>query len=139
MKMIEVKRNQAGFTLIELMITIAIVGILAAIAVPSYLTYTEKARFSEVVMATSPFKMAVDVCNQEEGALTACANGQNGVPAAAGALGEVASVSVSATGTITATGSNGFTYILVPTRDAGSGKLTWALAGTSTCLAQGYC
>ena len=47
---------QKGFTLIELMITIAIVGILAAIAIPSYLSYTEKARFSEVVQAAEKLR-----------------------------------------------------------------------------------
>lgn len=133
------KRAQSGFTLIELMITIAIVGILAAIAVPSYLSYTEKARFSEVVMATSPFKMAVDLCSQATNALTACANGQNGVPAAAGSSGEVASVTVAANGTITGTSANTDTYILIPSRDATTGQVTWAVSGTSTCIAKGYC
>jgi len=133
------KKAQRGFTLIELMITIAIVGILAAIAVPSYLTYTKKARFSEVVMASSPFKMAVDLCAQSTDALTACANGQNGVPAAAGAIGEVTSVVVAANGTITATSTASDTYILIPTRDITSGKLTWAISTTSTCLTKGYC
>lgn len=135
----QMKKGQSGFTLIELMITIAIIGILAAIAVPSYLSYTEKARFSEVVMATSPFKMAVDLCSQSTGTLTACANGQNGVPSAAGASGEVTSVSVAANGTITATSVDTDTYILVPTRDATSGQVTWVIGATSTCLAKAYC
>src|SRR5579863_1000247 len=98
--------NQRGFTLIELMIVVAIIGILAAIAVPSYQNYTNRAKFSEVVQATAPFKLAVEVCAHQTGAMTACGNGTNGVPAAPAASDYVASVATSATGVITATSQN---------------------------------
>lgn len=132
--------KKRGFTLIELMITIAIVGILAAIAVPTYLTYTKKAKFSEVIMATGPFRSAVDLCTQSTNALTACGNAQNGVPAAPGASGQVASIVTAANGTITATDVNAVTYILVPTRNATTGQVTWATdTANSTCVAAGLC
>ncbi len=58
------KKIQQGFTLIELMIVIAIIGILASVALPAYSNYTNKAAFSEVVLATSSIKADVEVCSQ---------------------------------------------------------------------------
>ena len=57
-------KKQSGFTLIELMIVVAIVAILAAIALPAYQTYTKRAKFSEVIAAVGPAKTAVEVCVQ---------------------------------------------------------------------------
>jgi type IV pilus assembly protein PilA len=129
------KKVQQGFTLIELMIVVAIIGILAAIAVPSYQNYTKKAKFTEVVQATAAAKTAVEVCAQDQGAVTNCTAGSNGVPADLGASGKLNSMTT-AGGTITATavtggGLNGETYILVPTYSATSG-ITWT-SNTGTC------
>ncbi len=131
------KTTQQGFTLIELMITIAIVGILAAIAIPSYVGYTNRARFSETVTAVASLKSAVASCAQALGTVTGCTNATNGIPAATGAVGNVTSVAV-ANGVITGTGTasgTSYTYILTPTYNAGT--LTWAATGT--CLAAGVC
>ncbi|MGY3944596.1 type IVa pilus major pilin TapA [Aeromonas tecta] len=139
-------KKQSGFTLIELMIVVAIVAILAAIALPAYQTYTQKARFTEVISATSPYKAAIEICAQTtaagNGALSACDAGTNGVPAAISAAnGNVASVAVDdTTNAITATGTaavGGWTYVLTPT--VTTGKVNWAVASASTCITPGIC
>lgn len=144
-------RMQKGFTLIELMIVVAIIGILAAIALPQYQTYVKKAKFTEVVSATAPFKIAVELCIQNEGvvaaaaATTCAAGGAGGVPAAPTASGQLASLAVSAAGVITATavgaaaapvnGLTGETFVLTPTVNASS--VTWGKTGT--CVAANIC
>jgi prepilin-type N-terminal cleavage/methylation domain-containing protein len=71
---------QQGFTLIELMIVVAIIGVLAAVALPAYQNYMMRAKYTEVIAAAAPYKTAVELCLQDFNAPAQCNLGSNGVP-----------------------------------------------------------
>ena len=121
------------------MIVVAIIGILAAVALPAYQTYTQKAQFSEVILATSAPKAAVEIGVQTGIALANLDGGANGVIdlGASGFVTSVATVNgvITATSTIVDGNGNGVTYILTPT--VANGQVQWAATGS--CAALGLC
>ncbi len=134
------KKAQQGFTLIELMIVVAIIGILAAVAIPAYQDYTAKAKVANAISAVGALQTAVALCAQEAGGvLTNCSttNASSGIPAFT-ATKEAASATVVA-GVITLTlasgiGTNidGQTITLTPTLGSNATALTWKASTSIT-------
>jgi prepilin-type N-terminal cleavage/methylation domain-containing protein len=141
-------RLQAGFTLIELMIVVAIVGILAAIALPAYAQYLGKAKFSEVIMASQSARTAVDICVQFNGGVALCdgaVGNTQGIPedVAGNPSAYVTSVTtVDGAITVVPRPTGGVTiadtYILRASLSA-NGQVMWAVDPASGCLAKGLC
>ena len=144
---IQTSIRQGGFTLIELMIVVAIVAILAAVALPAYQSYTKRAQFSEVIAAVGPSKTAIEVCVQgysgpSSALATTCVAAGNG--SAPGAYGVVASVAVGTDGTITATGNgdvDNSNFRLIPspllTAISAGSNIEWSRSGS--CMTDGFC
>ncbi len=150
------KRIHKGFTLIELMIVIAIIGVLASVAMPAYQTYTKRAKFAEVVLATTSYKTPIEIAYATDrhgglntGRFTGLNGGTLGIPpnkvtCGAGTrnanctTGQFVQAVSATNGIITATGTinvDSRTYILTPQDNGGAVRWT----ATGTCLDGGLC
>jgi type IV pilus assembly protein PilA len=135
------KHIQRGFTLIELMIVVAIIGILAAVALPAYQDYTIRAKVSELVLGASGFKTSIAEKAQTDMTLTSAGVGLTVVT-----VGKVTGGSVTNAGLITVSGSNAatsvgtaVTIVLTPLINTANGQVTWTCTGTPSKFVPASC
>ncbi|MCO5977578.1 pilin [Ideonella oryzae] len=130
------KRVQQGFTLIELMIVVAIIGILAAVALPAYQDYTIKAKVGNALSSADALKTAVGVCIQEAGGVaTSCSDGATGIPTFTSTK-EVTSATING-GVVeitlaTGIGTNVDSQTITFTPTVNDANITWAATTTVT-------
>jgi type IV pilus assembly protein PilA len=137
-----IKQVQKGFTLIELMIVVAIIGILAAVALPAYQDYTVRARVSELILAASSARTAISEAVQATGA-TDINSAASAIAAISVAVaGRITAASVaSTTGVVTVTGDSttqSTTITMTPTFATG-GVLTWRCVGSPAKFSPASC
>jgi len=135
------KAIQKGFTLIELMIVVAIIGILAAIALPAYQDYTIRSKVSELILAASAARTAITEKYQADQDAANMGSGTSITP-----FGKILGATVAAGGVVTITGSSAptsigtaVTVVLTPTVNTAAGTLTWSCTGTPSRYMPGSC
>ncbi|MCQ8878882.1 prepilin-type N-terminal cleavage/methylation domain-containing protein [Pseudoalteromonas shioyasakiensis] len=142
-------KNLSGFSLIELMITIAIMGILVSLALPAYNNHFKRSKFTEVILASNALQRAIEVCFYTRETLSNCDSfnkiGVQQTDFTSSAF--MSNIELSNTGgsyKITSTASSeasisssGDTYIMVAS--VNSNQLLWELSSTSTCISEGTC
>ncbi len=147
MNTLSMKKVQQGFTLIELMIVVAIIGILAAIAIPAYQDYVTKSKYQDIVSAAAAIETAISLCMSENAGLAASCNnatslgitisnskftqGTGGVNLAISAAAAVTATSDTAVG--------GRTYINTPTLATGATQVVWTQTGTCLTTKPEFC
>ncbi|OWP49107.1 pilin [Pseudomonas nitroreducens] len=127
--------KQQGFTLIELMIVVAIIGILASVSIPIYSDYSSRSKATAAIAEMSGIKTAVGMCMAEAAALSDCKGGAYGIPESFETSNVPSGYSVTAGKIVAITSATSATgdpleLALEPVKDSKSSMIIWKLSGT---------
>ena len=132
------KQLTEGFTLIELMIVVAIIGILAGIAMPQYNNYISRTKAAATLAELAPYKSAVGLCSQELSSVAGCNGGSNNIPMPA-ITKSITSFSVITNGVLigtsaaTDTAGADLTFTYMPTAILNEALMTWRITAGTIC------
>lgn len=140
-----IKKTQQGFTLIELMIVVAIIGILASIAIPAYQDYMTRSKWAKAVATAAAVKLALGEClNDNSGTTSACdavskisKYGISTMPTLMDGSTTMGTIAIGTNAAITITGAEPLgvcNFTFAPVVQAGAGTITWNPTAQASCI-----
>ena len=136
------KQQQSGFTLIELMMVVAIIGVIAAIAIPQYENYVSRTKAAGAVADLNVYKLGISMCRQINGSFTNCTDANGNIPTVADTeflagltltAGVATTISLAGSSKATTAAGVPLAFTLTGTYSDGNASIGWSMGVTDIC------